>query len=654
MTSPAPAATLATLEPDLRRLYVDADDADGPVAEAVAAVARGWLDLHRASISSPRGRPHDLAFPIDASDDDDVATDADELRGRAEAGPPPGPAAPRTPPRRLRRAARGSVPPSPTRRRASTPVPPTPRPSTGTSARWCTSCCRCARPPVAGPRRPLRDHRTGRRRACPVDDRDLRRPPGLPRRDADAPSRAPSDVDVTDVEAAMAPRRTASDRERLPGARPRRRPSERRADRRRGDRAARRLRTAPRTERHAAWTPSASPPSCSRCTTSPRSSSTPCGPGSRSPTAVELDLAGIDSRRGAARRPGRDRGAGHAQAAGAAPAGPAGRPHLHRRGRHHRPGPRPRAGPGADDAPAACRGRGATGTPSSPASSTTTATRPTDRSRSRCRSRRGGPGGHPLPRPARASARRSARRGRRIGRRGSATSSEVHAPAVGRGRHRTGRRHLPEAYDPRSSIPSSDHRVGLPRRAAWSADVRVTRLLRRRAAPQNEDLAMRKMTRAVALALAGTLVLSACGDAPEDDDPRRHRRRRRPTDDGDDPRTTARTTARRRRRGGRLPRLHDHRPGRRGRRLVQRDRLQRPAARRGRARHRGPGPRVDRPRPTSSPTCRPSSPGDCDLIVPVGFLLAERHARGRRGQPGPELRDRRRVQRRRGRRTSSA
>jgi hypothetical protein len=80
------AATLTTVEPDLRSLYVDADDADSPVAEAVADVARGWLDLHQGLDELTFWETHDLAFPLDASDDEDVATDADELRGRAEAG----------------------------------------------------------------------------------------------------------------------------------------------------------------------------------------------------------------------------------------------------------------------------------------------------------------------------------------------------------------------------------------------------------------------------------------------------------------------------------------------------------------------------------------------------------------------------------------
>ncbi|MEX1164692.1 MAG: hypothetical protein WEB03_14060 [Nitriliruptor sp.] len=80
------AAILGTVEPDLLSLYVDADDADGVVAEAVAEVARGWLDLKQGLDQLAVWEAADLTFPIDASDDDDVATDADELRGRAEAG----------------------------------------------------------------------------------------------------------------------------------------------------------------------------------------------------------------------------------------------------------------------------------------------------------------------------------------------------------------------------------------------------------------------------------------------------------------------------------------------------------------------------------------------------------------------------------------
>lgn len=77
---------LDTLEPDLRALFIDADDAAGDVAEAVALVARGWLDIWSATTAIAIAEGHDLAFPVDTSDDDGVATGADELRGEIETG----------------------------------------------------------------------------------------------------------------------------------------------------------------------------------------------------------------------------------------------------------------------------------------------------------------------------------------------------------------------------------------------------------------------------------------------------------------------------------------------------------------------------------------------------------------------------------------
>lgn len=80
------AATLGTLERDLLGLYVDADDSDTPVADAVADVARGWLDLHQAYEQLAVWEAADLEFPLEADDADGIATDADELAGRAETG----------------------------------------------------------------------------------------------------------------------------------------------------------------------------------------------------------------------------------------------------------------------------------------------------------------------------------------------------------------------------------------------------------------------------------------------------------------------------------------------------------------------------------------------------------------------------------------
>lgn len=80
------AATVETVEADLRSLFRDADDAEGTVAEAVSNVARGWLDLGEAYDALGEWESHDLAFPLDTEDDEGVATGADEVRGVAERG----------------------------------------------------------------------------------------------------------------------------------------------------------------------------------------------------------------------------------------------------------------------------------------------------------------------------------------------------------------------------------------------------------------------------------------------------------------------------------------------------------------------------------------------------------------------------------------
>ena len=79
-------AVLDTLEPDLRQLFIDADDADGEVAEAVSLVAQGWLDVWTGSASIGAAESHDLAFPMEATDDFGVAAGADDLRGSLETG----------------------------------------------------------------------------------------------------------------------------------------------------------------------------------------------------------------------------------------------------------------------------------------------------------------------------------------------------------------------------------------------------------------------------------------------------------------------------------------------------------------------------------------------------------------------------------------
>ena len=79
-------AVLDTLEPDLRQLFIDADDADGDVADGVALVARGWLDVWTGTTSIAAAEGADLAFPIGTTDAQGVATGADEFRGEIEIG----------------------------------------------------------------------------------------------------------------------------------------------------------------------------------------------------------------------------------------------------------------------------------------------------------------------------------------------------------------------------------------------------------------------------------------------------------------------------------------------------------------------------------------------------------------------------------------
>lgn len=79
-------AVLDTLEPDLRQLFIDADDADGDVAAGVALVARGWLDAWTGMTSISVAEGADLAFPLGTTDEQGVATGADELRAQVEIG----------------------------------------------------------------------------------------------------------------------------------------------------------------------------------------------------------------------------------------------------------------------------------------------------------------------------------------------------------------------------------------------------------------------------------------------------------------------------------------------------------------------------------------------------------------------------------------
>lgn len=77
---------LELLSDQARQLFVDADGADGPVADAVALVARGYLRLEEAYGFLSRFEDHDLARPLGATDADGVATGADTAAGLVEPG----------------------------------------------------------------------------------------------------------------------------------------------------------------------------------------------------------------------------------------------------------------------------------------------------------------------------------------------------------------------------------------------------------------------------------------------------------------------------------------------------------------------------------------------------------------------------------------
>lgn len=79
-------AMLDTLEPELRMLFVDADDADGEVGTAIGLIAQGWLDVWTGSAAMAAAESNDLAFPMTATDELGVAAGADTLRGSTETG----------------------------------------------------------------------------------------------------------------------------------------------------------------------------------------------------------------------------------------------------------------------------------------------------------------------------------------------------------------------------------------------------------------------------------------------------------------------------------------------------------------------------------------------------------------------------------------
>lgn len=79
-------ASIELIETDVRQLFIDADDATGEVADAVALVAQGWLDVWSGSAALGAAESNDLAFPMQATDDLGVEAGADTLRGSMETG----------------------------------------------------------------------------------------------------------------------------------------------------------------------------------------------------------------------------------------------------------------------------------------------------------------------------------------------------------------------------------------------------------------------------------------------------------------------------------------------------------------------------------------------------------------------------------------
>lgn len=77
---------LEELAPQARDLFVDASDADGEVAAAVADAARGLLVLQQGYELLARWEDADLQFPVGGTDAEGVATGADARYGTAEAG----------------------------------------------------------------------------------------------------------------------------------------------------------------------------------------------------------------------------------------------------------------------------------------------------------------------------------------------------------------------------------------------------------------------------------------------------------------------------------------------------------------------------------------------------------------------------------------
>lgn len=71
---------------EARQLFIEADDASGDVADAVATVARNWVLMQNAFTYLEAWRSEDLTFPLDTFDETNTATGADSGLAYAEIG----------------------------------------------------------------------------------------------------------------------------------------------------------------------------------------------------------------------------------------------------------------------------------------------------------------------------------------------------------------------------------------------------------------------------------------------------------------------------------------------------------------------------------------------------------------------------------------
>lgn len=77
---------LNTVADRLRSVFVAADEAQGPVADAVARDAAALLAVRHAVESLATYESHDLAYPVDGTDAHGATSSADSARGLAETG----------------------------------------------------------------------------------------------------------------------------------------------------------------------------------------------------------------------------------------------------------------------------------------------------------------------------------------------------------------------------------------------------------------------------------------------------------------------------------------------------------------------------------------------------------------------------------------